>query len=203
MPKNENVLNYDDRVWVEFNTPFNKKALLNFCQKLEQLYRINPYLEFEKWAHTSKYSYYMVAINHSQVPSFKIDTKFKLENLTNGIEVHYSNGIKSSTRFIIDDAAQGSKLIITEIYRLLPTQESLTYLHEVDKSLTKWAEEIQQYIILWDRWSWFTPWKLYKSYIWLPMKPSGRRITYMLLWISIIEVLLVSLGVMIYFIEYR
>ncbi len=193
----------DDKAWVEFNTPFDKKSLLKFCHKIERLYRINPYLEFEKWVQTSNQTYHMTAINHSQSASFKIDTELKLQELPNGIEIHYSSGIKSSTIFIVDDVAQGSKLTITENYKPFSTQENLTYLHEVDKSLTKWAEEIQQYLILWKHWSWFTPWKLYKSIIWLPMKPSGRRITYMLLWISIIEVLLVGLGVMIYFIEYR
>jgi hypothetical protein len=38
--------------------------------------------------------------------------------------------------------------------------------------------------------------------IWQPMKPSARRITYMLLWISLAEVALIALGVAIYFVEF-
>jgi hypothetical protein len=34
------------------------------------------------------------------------------------------------------------------------------------------------------------------------MKPAGRRITYMLLWITVVEFALIALGVGIYFVEY-
>jgi len=34
------------------------------------------------------------------------------------------------------------------------------------------------------------------------MKPTARRITYMLLWISLVEIALLTLGVGIYFFEY-
>ncbi len=38
--------------------------------------------------------------------------------------------------------------------------------------------------------------------VWQPMKPSGRRITYMLLWISLVEIALIALGAGIYWSEY-
>jgi len=170
---------------------------------VERLFRINPYLEFEKWEKKSQQTYNMIAINRSQTPSFKIDTKLKVQNLINGLEIRYSNGIKSSTMLFVEPANQGSKLTITDNYEPKSKQERLAHLHEVDKSLTKWAEEIQQYLIHWKRWSWFAPWRFYKQYVWQSMKPSGRRITYMLLWISVIEIALIALGVIIYFIEYR
>ncbi|MEJ2114716.1 MAG: hypothetical protein P8X88_01360, partial [Gammaproteobacteria bacterium] len=71
------------------------------------------------------------------------------------------------------------------------------------KSLQKWAEEIQNYLIYWQRWSWFLPWRIYKKHIWIFMKPAARRISFMLIFISLIEVALIGLGVIIYSIEYR
>ena len=35
------------------------------------------------------------------------------------------------------------------------------------------------------------------------MKPTARRITYILLWITVVEIALIALGVAIYFVEYR
>lgn len=203
MPESEDESNIEDKAWAEFNTPLDLNALLNFCQNVERLFRINPYLEFKKWEKISKQTYHMITINHSQSPSFKIDTELNVKNIQNGLEIQYLNGIKSSTMLIIEPSSQGSKLTIKDNYKSKSKQESLAHLHEVDKSLTKWAEEIQQYLIHWKRWSWFSPWRFYKQNVWQPMKPSGRRITYMLLWISVFEIALIGLGVMIYFIEYR
>jgi hypothetical protein len=203
MPENEDESNNEDKAWVEFNTPLDQNALLNFCQNIERLFRINPYLEFETWEQISQQTYRMSAINHSQNSSFKIDTELKVNNLLNGLEIKYSKGIKSSTMIIIKPFRQGSKITITDNYKSKSKQERIEHLHEVDKSLTKWAEEIQQYLVLWKRWSWFSPWRFYKNQIWQPMKPSGRRITYMLIWISLFEIALIGLGVIIYYVEYR
>jgi hypothetical protein len=38
--------------------------------------------------------------------------------------------------------------------------------------------------------------------VWQPMKPTARRISYMLVWISLFEIALIALGVAIYFSEY-
>ena len=38
--------------------------------------------------------------------------------------------------------------------------------------------------------------------IWQPMKPMGRRITYILLWITVVELALIALGTAIYFVEF-
>ena len=96
----------------------------------------------------------------------------------------------------------GSNLTIIDSYDTLTTAERMQRLNEVDKSLVKWAEDIQQYLIQWNRWSKFTPWRWYMKYIWQPMKPSARRITYMLLWISLAEISLLLLGAAIYVIEF-
>ena len=39
--------------------------------------------------------------------------------------------------------------------------------------------------------------------VWQRLKPSGRRITYMFWWITLVEIALIALGVGIYLVEYR
>ncbi|MES9902269.1 MAG: hypothetical protein ABW168_06250 [Sedimenticola sp.] len=65
----------------------------------------------------------------------------------------------------------------------------------------KWGEDLQAYLVHWNRWSGFAPWRWYMRRIWLPMKPSARRITYILLWISLVEVALILLGAGVYWSE--
>ena len=75
-------------------------------------------------------------------------------------------------------------------------------MHEVDKSLALWAQYLQQYLINWQRWSRFRLRCWYIRRVWQPMKPAGRRITYMLLWITVVEIALITLGAAIYFVEF-
>lgn len=191
-----------NKAWAEFKTPISQDALLKFCYQIEQLFRINPYLDIKKWKYLEKDKFFVELINHSQDPEFRLQTKLCMSHLKDGFLIDYENGIKSSTLLQTKPADGGSKLIITEHYHSENSEKYKNKLNKVDKSLTKWAEELQIYLSDMHRWSWFLPWRIYKQRIWLPMKPSGRRISYMLIWISIIEITLIALGVIIYFLEY-
>ena len=193
----------EDKAWAEFNTPLDKNSLQIFCQDIERLLRINPYLIIEKWIKHSDHQFYLKVSNSSQQPAFNVETDLDVNTTPDGLEICYQHGLKSSTIISIDEAEPGSKLTIVEKYENLPKEQRVKHLHKIDKSLNKWAQEIQAYLINWHRWSWFAPWRYYKQYIWLPMKPAARRITYIILCISVIEVALLILGIGIYFVEYR
>ena len=94
-------------------------------------------------------------------------------------------------------------MVIEEKYEGIPESERSDRLGEVDRSLTKWAEEIQHYLLQWQRWAWFSPWRYYKKRVWQRMKPSARRITFVLLCISAVEIALIGLGLAIYLVEFR
>ncbi len=193
----------ENKAWAEFKTPLSNTELFKFCLKLETLFRINPYLEILKWEEIQTHKYYVDLVNHSQKPEFSLQTNLNVTKMKNGIRIQYENGIKYESIFLIEEVPKGSKLTITEKYHGLKAEEDLDQLNKVDKSLTKWAEAIQQYLIDWQKWSWFLPWKFYKQHVWLLMKPAARRISYMLIWISVIEIALILLGVAIYFLEFR
>lgn len=197
------MLTHEDKAWVEFKTPLDRAALLEFCQDVERLFRINPYLVFRRWETISAGQYRLHAVNHSQAPAFEIDTEITVEPLQDGLEIHYSQGLKSSTRITVQESSGSSSLVIEEKYEGAPESERLGRLDEVDRSLTKWAEEIQHYLLQWQRWAWFSPWRYYKEQVWQRMKPAARRITFLLLCISAVEIALIGLGLAIYLIEFR
>ena len=146
--------------------------------------------------------YQLEALNISNKPAISLNLNIEVEPLDDGVRLKYNHGIKASTLFRVTQETDGSNLTIIDSYDTLTTDERMQRLDEVDKSLVKWAEDIQQYLIRWNRWSRFTPWRWYMKYIWQPMKPSARRITYMLLWISLAEISLLLLGAAIYVIEF-
>jgi len=147
--------------------------------------------------------YRLHALNHSQTPTFEIDTELTVRPVPDGLEIHYSRCLKSSTHITVQESPEGSSIVIEEKYEGIPESERLDRLGEVDRSLTKWAEEIQQYLLQWQRWAWFSPWRYYKKRVWQRMKPSARRITFVLLCISAVEIALIGLGLAIYLVEFR
>lgn len=193
----------EDKAWAEFKTPLDSTELLKFCENIERLFRINPYLEIKAWEKLSAHQYKIHAVNHSQQPEFTIETNIQVQLGTSEIKFIYSKGLKTCTSIIIEEDALGSKLTITETYNPITNKNDRLNLAEVDKSLNKWAEEIQIYLIQWEKWSWCMPWRLYKENIWLPMKPMARRITYIIILISLFEIALIILGIAIYIIEFR
>jgi len=196
----------EDMAWASIETPLSMDELTLFCQDIERLFRINPMLIFKDWQTTEKNAYQFSGQNISQEEAFDFDLTLNVKTLPDGVQINYQQGVKSRTTFTIEAVDAGSqsksKLTITENYNGMSEQERKEQLHTVDRSLTVWAKYLQQYFLSWQRWSRFRLWRWYMQRVWQPMKPSGRRITYMLLWITAFEIALIILGVTIYYIEY-
>lgn len=191
-----------DAAWVSFKAPLDKVKMVEFCQDIDRLLRINPYLEFKKWEACGDNRYLFSGRNLSLEQQGDFEFEIRVEPQPDGVRIQYNQGLKSSTLFKVEDATEGVEVTIIEEYDAADETERQARLDEVDKSLVKWAEDLQLYLIRWARWSWLSPWRWYMRRIWEPMKPAARRITYMLLWISLAEVALIMLGVGIYFAEY-
>ncbi|VAW90577.1 hypothetical protein MNBD_GAMMA21-18 [hydrothermal vent metagenome] len=204
--QNNAVVADEDVAWASIETPLDVDELKLFCQDIERLFRINPMLIFKDWQSNEENGYQFSGQNISQEEPFDFDLTLSINAVTDGVQINYQQGIKSSTTFTIEPADAGSqsksKLTITEDYNGMSEQERKEHLHTVDRSLTVWAKYLQQYFLSWQRWSRFRLWRWYMNRVWQPMKPSGRRITYMLLWITAFEIALIILGVTIYYIEY-
>lgn len=192
----------EDAAWASFKTPLTGTQLRAFCEDIERLFRINPYLEFSQWRQTGAEHYHFSGKNSSQQPAFEFALDITVERLQDGLRVIYAQGLKSSTTFKIESAPQGSQLTIVEDYSQLSAQERKARLHEVDRSLVKWANDLQAYLIHWHRWSRYGLWRWYMRRIWQPLKPMARRIVYIMLWITVVEIALILLGAAIFLAEY-
>ena len=192
----------NDAAWASINTPLGTDELMTFCQDIERLFRINPMLEFNVWEKLTDNQYHMSVKNISQEIPFEIDVKINIEQTVDEIKIHYSGGIKKNTVLKIEPSEYGSKLTITDSYGGLSEEELQSRIDEVDKSLVNWADYIQRFLITWKKWSKFGLWRWYMKRIWQPMKPTGRRVTYMILWITLVEIALITLGVGIYLSEF-
>lgn len=202
MPDSTAPSESQDAAWASIQTPLDASALHAFCLDIERLFRINPYLEFETWEQRGENQYHFSGRNSSQEPAFEFALDLEVESSPDGIVIRYAQGLKNSTTLLIEATDKGSKLTITEDYSDSSEAERNERLQEVDKSLTRWAGDLQLFLMTWHRWSRLSLWRWYMRRIWQPLKPTGRRIVYMFIWISIVEVALIALGAALYWSEY-
>jgi hypothetical protein len=183
--------------WVEIETPLTPAALAAFCRDLERLYRINPYLEFRYWRNTASGRHAIAFRNLSsgRELALQLDAEPAPDG---GLVVRYDRGIKRNTRFAIEPGTAGSRLTITDEYH-----DNATDTGEVDRSLHAWGVALREYLLNEQRWGGYGPWRWYMRRVWVPMKPSARRITFIIVVLTLAEMALIALGAAIYWIEYR
>ena len=190
----------EDKAWVTVQTPLPIAELRSFCAQIEHLYRINPYLDFEHWQATGPDSFRTAFHNHSNNRDVVLDISLKRES-EDVFSVHYAQGIKQFTRFQLEPTADGSRLTITDDYSKLGTAERQTHQADVDRSLPGWGHALYEFFRRWKRWSRFGPWRWYMYRVWMPMKPSSRRVTWMLVLITAVEFLFFLFVLLIYLVE--
>ncbi len=186
-----------DAAWVVIETPLAPRNLAAFCSDLERLYRINPYLEFGLWRGTAPGAFAVAFRNLSNQREFELQLALE-RNSESDFTVRYDRGVKRSTRFEIVSAATGSRLRITDEYHGTTADTG-----EVDKSLHAWGVSLREYLLRELRWGWCGPWRWYMRRVWVPMKPSARRITFIILIVTLAEIALIALVLAIYWIEHH
>lgn len=181
----------DDAAWVTIDTPLSPSELRAFLDDVERLFRINPHYVFERFEPLAGGRYHLALHNLSN--DRDLDVEITALWRKDALEVRYGTGLKTATMFRAEPGAGGrSRIVVTDTYDGVPEAERRHRLDEVDRSLTAWGRALHGYIALWSRWQWLTPFRWYMARVWLPMKPSARRIVFLILAISAFD--LVALG---------
>ena len=175
-----------DAAWVSVETPLPPLQLREFLDNPARLYRINSLLEIRRWSEHEPGRIRLEALNLSNGKTW--DTDLLVERGDDSLRIEYGGLLKTSTSFRIEPNKKGGSLLtITDDYSKTPEAERQARLDEVDRSLVQWGKDLHAYLRAWKRWSWLPPWRWYMTRVWQNMKPSGRRITRWILWITIGE----------------
>jgi hypothetical protein len=178
--------NRDDSAWMTIETPFDGASLRSFLDDVERLYRINPMLEFDEWRQDEENHFWLSAKNLSN--GKQLETFLTVDRTADGLMVHYSDGLRRSTYFRIEDRPDGNaNLVVTDDYSGASIEEREARIDEVDKSLVQWGRALHQYLHRWKRWSRVPGWQFYMRRIWQPMKPMARRIAFILIVLTTAE----------------
>lgn len=190
-----------DAAWVSLPTPLALAALQELCRDIEVIFRLNPFYYFQSWTKTGPADYALEFENHSNQTKNAI--KIHVTAMADGFTVTYDQGLKKRTVFILEATAEGSKLTITDDYEGIPESERTQRLLEVDRSLQAWGEALQLYFLRQKRWAWLPGWRWYMRRVWVPMKPSARRIVWMLYLITAAEFAFFVLLILVWWSESR
>lgn len=189
-----------DAAWVRVPTSLTPTELAGHIQDVEAMLRINPYLYFRSWKQTGPVSYHAELDNQSNKQTLTLDLEL-IADARSALTINYRQGLKSRTVFTIEPLAGGSYLVITDDYSQLPKPERERRAAEVDKSLLAWGEALRIYFKRLQRWSWLPGWRWYIRRVWVPMKPSARRIVWLLFLITIVEFFFFLFVLLIYVLE--
>jgi hypothetical protein len=172
--------------WVRVPAPYSVTELMVLCQDFEALIRVNPYYHFIVWKQTGPDQYHVRINNHSTQHESEFDISIKRDS-DSGFTAEYSNGLKTHTTFNIEATDKGSMLTIVDNYAAMSKQEEKEREKEIDKSLQAWGVGLAAYFARLKKWSKIPGWRFYIRRIWIPMKPSGRRIVWWLYLITLAE----------------
>lgn len=192
----------EDASWVVIDTPLGLDELRRYCADLERLYRINPYLEIQAWEPLAAGAYRVSWRNLSNDQAATLELQLRAES-ENAFSVAYSQGVKRSTRFALESAPGGSRLMITDDYASLPEQERAARVAEVDKSLNAWGWALHAHLRREHRWGSNPLWRWGMRRFWLPMRPAARRIAMLIVLAGLAEFAFFLLVALIWWIEHR
>ena len=150
--------------------------------------RVNSQWVFQSWKRTALDRFRLRIENQSNGRTW--ETSGTIVSSPDGLRLDYDQGIKAFTRFLVEPHAEGARLWVIEDYGRLSEDERRTRTDEVDRSLTRWGQDLYLYLRAWARWSRFAPWRWYMERIWHPMAPLARRIARLLIWATVAELFL-------------
>lgn len=189
-----------DAAWVTIPTRLSPERLHELSRDIEAMFRVNPYLYFKSWRQTGQDRCHVEFRNESNKQELALDMQVR-PGPDLGFAVEYAQGLKKRTVFTIEPAEGGSRLTIADDYESVPDAERERRAGEVDKSLLAWGEALRVYFLRFHRYGRVPGWRWYIRRLWIPMKPSARRIVWLLWLITVVEFAFFLFVLLIYVLE--
>lgn len=179
-------INLQDAAWVRVPTTLAPEALSALLADTAVLLRLNPYYYFKTWRQVAPDRLEVAFENQSNNQSLTTGIT-ATPGPGSGMTLAYDTGLKRRTFFSVETTDGGSTLVITDDYGGWTEEERKQRENEIDKSLLAWGEAFRVYLLRIQRYSRIPGWRWYMRRVWMPMKPSARRIVWLLYLITVVE----------------
>lgn len=176
-----------DTARAETTLPLAPAELQAFLGDCERLFRLNPLYAIESWEQEAA-GFRFTAHNESN--DRRIETTTRVERSDGTLLLHYASGLKQATRFDLEPASTGVRLIVTEHYPRIEDPQD-PRVAEVDKSLVPWVAALRRHLLARRRWGrlplLFSLWRWWHERFMPGMPPRQRRIVRLLVWTTALE----------------
>lgn len=207
-------MNNQDAAWVNVDTPLTAAQLFDFILDAERLFRLNPHLEIHEWQSaqrsvTTGGCIHFKYLNEMNGVARELDVTVSDFQPGVGYTLNYNQGLKRATEIKVETHTHGAVLVIKDWYHVGEGKPDETpeiteaRLAEVDRSLTPWGVAIRQHLISLARWSGLPFYRPLRERFWIAMAPRNRRISRMIIWITVLEFFAFLFVFLIYWIESR
>ena len=188
---------------VEISSPFDRHWMEEFLASPERALRINSQIEFASLEKTGENDWHMAGQDLMSGRAF--DVRFRQEKTNGGMRLVYDEtSLKSFTEFAIKPRDDGTvSLVVTDDYSATGLRERTERADEVDKTIVQWGKDLHHYFYQFKRWSWLPGWKFYMRRVWQNMKPSARRISFLIMAVTAGEFILFIFVFTIFWLERR
>lgn len=176
----------EDCAWAKIEVPQAPAELHAFLADVGRLFRINPWLEFERIDPVRPGTWYLRGQNDANQQAFDLQVTRTADHAPNLLALCYDHGIKRETRFTIEANGNGSVLTLSDHYETPPEAERAQRLEEVDRSLLPWAAALRAHLRRERRWG-RLPGYGWCTRQWLSMAPRHRRVARLLIWSTVAE----------------
>lgn len=197
------VTEKDNSAWVTLEIPAPPDELMVFLQNTERLFRLNPYLDIRNWVgYTDEKKFHLEALNEMNGVTYDLDIELEAQE-DRRLFLRYSHGLKATLEVFVQTATDPNKSVLTlrEHYHQTTPELQKQQLKEIDHSLIPWGNSLRTYVQGLRRWNWFWPYRWYHGKFWLKMRPTHRRITRMLVWVTLLEFVVFLFVFIIYWLE--
>jgi hypothetical protein len=173
----------ENAAWVSVELPMPPGEALVFARDTEALFRFNPYLEIESWEQAGN-RLHLHCLN--EMNGQRLDLHASLADLPgSGYRIDYAEGLKLATEIRVEPHAAGSLLTLGEHYRDV-APDDMEALKQVDRSLTPWGVAIRRHALSRTRWGRLPGYRALVRF-WYAMPPRSRRISRLILWVTVLE----------------
>ncbi len=199
----------EDFALISVELPLSTGELYAFIQNIERLFRLNPHLEIKSWQEDAPGKIFagkqirVDCMNEMNGQTQSLTLRVSDVQPEVSFTLNYDSGLKKATIFTVQSVASASsKLVVKELYPdEISTAEKEKRLNEVDNSLLPWGAAIHRYFKRKSRWRWLPFHSWLQNSVWLGMTPRHRRISRMIIWVTVLEFVVFIFVFNIYWLE--
>ncbi len=199
----------EDFALISVDLPLATGEIYAFIQNIERLFRLNPHLAIKSWQEDAPGKIFACK-------QIRVDCMNEMNGLRQSLTLsvsdvqpelsftlNYDSGLKKATIFSVQSVGSAaSKLVVKELYSdEISAAEKEKRLNEVDKSLLPWGAAIHSYFKRRSRWGWLPFHSWLQNSVWLGMTPRHRRISRLIIWVTVLEFVVFLFVFAIYWLE--